>query len=61
MLNPREWRKPQIAPYERDSVVFPGLAGAGLRSAQLLAAYRKLPRATSPWVQFIDLLVATGE
>jgi hypothetical protein len=58
VLNPEDWHKPQIAPYERDSVIFPGLAGVGLHSQRLLAAYRQLPRATNPWVQLIDLLVA---
>jgi hypothetical protein len=61
VLNPKDWHKPQIAPYERDSVVFPGLAGVGLHSAKLLAAYRQLPRAAGPWVQLIDLLVANSE
>jgi hypothetical protein len=60
VLNPKEWHKPQIAPYERERVIFPGLAGVGLHSAELLGAYRKLPRALSPWVQFIDLLVQTA-
>ena len=60
VLNPKEWHKPQIAPYDQDSVVFPGLAGVGLHSAELLAAYRKLPRATSAWVQLIDLAVQTA-
>jgi hypothetical protein len=57
VLNPKDWRKQQIEPYTRDSVIFPGLAALGLHSAELLAAYRKLPRAESPWVQLIDLLV----
>src|SRR5262249_32430498 len=61
VVNPKEWRKPQIAPYDRDSVIFPGLAGVGLHSDKLLAAYRKLPRATGPWVQLIDLLVAGND
>jgi Alginate lyase len=61
VIDPAQWHKQQIAPYERDSVIFPGLAGAGLHSTQLLAAYRKLPRAATPWVQFIDLLVRSTE
>jgi hypothetical protein len=60
VLDPKDWHKPQIAPYERDSVIFPGLAGVGLHSEKLLAGYRKLPRATSPWVQLVDLIVVGG-
>jgi hypothetical protein len=40
-------------------VVFPGLAGAGLPSAQLLDGYRRLPRGRGAWARFIDLIVRT--
>jgi hypothetical protein len=59
IMDPKSWRKPQISPYEPDGAVFPALAALGLRSPDLLAAYRKLPRANSPWVQLVDLLVRT--
>jgi hypothetical protein len=61
VLRPQTWRKPQIAPYEQDRAIFPGLAGLGLRSAELIAAYHKLPRAQAPRVMLVDLLVRTGE
>jgi hypothetical protein len=61
VLRPQTWSKPQIARYEQDRVIFPGLAGLGLRSAELLAAYRKLPRAQAPRVMLVDLLVRTAE
>jgi hypothetical protein len=60
VLHPEIWRKQQIEPYERSGVIFPGLAGAGLRSQEMLEAYRTMPRSESPWVQFIDLLVRSG-
>jgi hypothetical protein len=57
LLAPASWTKEQITSYNADSYIFPGLAGIGLPSAELLADYRKLPRANSPWAQFIDLLI----
>jgi hypothetical protein len=51
------WKKQQITKYSADGYVFPGIAGIGIPSDSLLAAYAKLPRAQSPWVQFIDVLV----
>ncbi|MBV9082633.1 MAG: alginate lyase family protein [Acidobacteriaceae bacterium] len=55
--HPDTWRKQQIEAYDPGSYVFPGLAGVGLSSPKLLAAYENIPRAETPWVQFIDLLV----
>jgi hypothetical protein len=60
LLHPGTWKKQQIGKYSPDGYVFPGLAGIGLPSPDLLAAYMELPRSESPWVQFIDLLVRTG-
>jgi Alginate lyase len=57
VLEPSKWTKQQIEPFSSQGVVFPGLAGVGLESPQLLADYRRLPRARSAWVQLIDLLV----
>ena len=57
VAHPDTWTKEQITKYNPDSTIFPGLAGAGLKSEHLLAAYRALPRAKSPWVQFVDLAV----
>lgn len=59
VLHPDRWKKQQIGKYSPAGYVFPGLAGIGLPSPDLLAAYRELPHAESPWVQFIDLLVST--
>jgi hypothetical protein len=58
--HPDTWHKQQISRYSSDGAVFPGLAGLGLHSPQLLAAYKALPRSASPWVQFVDLVVRTG-
>jgi hypothetical protein len=60
LLHPGEWKKEQISKFNADGVVYPGLAGIGLQDAELLSAYRALPRARSPWVQFIDLIVRTA-
>ena len=60
VLQPGTWKKPQITGYEQDRALFPGLAGVGLQSHELLAGYRKLPRASAPWIQFVDLIVRTA-
>jgi len=60
VLDPARWKKQQIGKYSPDGYVFPGLAGIGMPAADLLAAYRKLPRSESPWVQFVDLLVSSA-
>ena len=55
--HPATWKKQQIGRYSADGYVFPGLAGIGLPSRELLAAYMDLPRSSSPWIQFVDMLV----
>jgi hypothetical protein len=60
LLDPARWKKEQISDYGAGGHFFPGLAGAGLPSAELLAAYRKLEHERSPWIQFIDLAVETS-
>jgi hypothetical protein len=57
VLHPETWKKEQISKYGAGGYVFPGLAGIGLPSKELLVGYLKLPRADSAWVQFCDLLV----
>jgi hypothetical protein len=57
VAHPEKWVKQQITKYNPDGTIFPGLAGAGMKSEELLAAYRSLPRSKSPWVQFVDLAV----
>jgi hypothetical protein len=58
--HPDSWKKEQITKYDAGGYIFPGLAGVGLHSDTLLAAYRQMPRADSPWPQFVDLLIATA-
>jgi hypothetical protein len=58
IVSPDKWKKQQIEPFEQDRVVWPGLAAVSLGSPEYLAGYRKLPRAVTPWVVFVDLLVA---
>jgi Alginate lyase len=60
LLQPDTWRKQQIANYSANGYVFPALAAMGLHSRELLAGYRKLPRAETAWVQFIDLVTQPG-
>ena len=60
VLNPGSWKKQQISRFEQDRPFFLALAGAGLRSEELLSAYRRLPRASAPWIQFVDLVVKIG-
>jgi hypothetical protein len=57
VLDPKSWRKQQITGFDQDQTIYLGLAGLGLRSPELLAAYRRLPRADAPWVILVDLLV----
>ena len=57
VAHPEKWVKQQITKYTADGTIFPGLAGAGLESEELLAAYRALPRSKGPWEQFVELVV----
>ena len=57
VLHPNEWRKQQIEPYSGSSTVFPALAALGLPSPELHTAYKQIPHAQSPWVQFVDLII----
>ena len=61
VLQPRTWRKQQITSYDQDRSIFPALGGLGLRSEELLAAYRRLPRAEAPRVLLVDLLVHSAQ
>jgi hypothetical protein len=57
VLHPETWRKEQITPFEKDRIVFPGLAAAGTKSRKLMETYLGLPRAlSSPWVLLVDLI-----
>ena len=60
VLHPDTWKKPQISRFNPDGTFFPGLAGIGLRSKTLAEAYASLPRSTSPWSQFLGLLIKIG-
>jgi hypothetical protein len=60
VLDPASWRKEQKEPFRADKVVFPGLGALGTSSQELLFVYHRLPRALSPWVQFIDLIVRSA-
>lgn len=57
VLDPGKWKGEQISKFSNDSCLFLGLAGAGLHDQGLLDAYRGLPRADSPWVAFVDLIL----
>jgi hypothetical protein len=57
VVQPDTWHKPQIDPFDSKGIVYPGLAGRGLKSAELLRVYRELPRANAPWILLVDLLV----
>ncbi len=60
LLRPDTWKKQQISPFNPEGLVFPGLAGLGLKNAALLEAYRTLPHSRSPWNQLADLVVRTA-
>jgi alginate lyase len=57
LLNPKHWKKQQISPYRANSYFFTGLAGVALHDKEMLSAYEKVPRAPTPWVQWVDLVV----
>src|SRR5207248_6186159 len=57
ILHPEAWKKQQISKFNPDGTFFDGLGGVGLNSSSLLSAYRTLPRSTSPWTQFLDMVV----
>lgn len=56
-LEPETWKKRQIDKYDPGAHYFTGLGGIALRSQRLLPAYLATPRASAPWVQFVDILV----
>jgi len=58
---PDKWTKQEIGKYSADGYVFPGLAGIGLPSQELMAEYLKLPRSQSGWIQFVDILVRSAK
>jgi hypothetical protein len=60
VLHPDTWKKQEISPFNAEGIVFPGLAGVGLRNTALLDGYRSLPHSRSPWNQLIDLAVRTA-
>jgi alginate lyase len=60
VLRPETWRKQQISKYDPSGAIFLGVAGLGLKSGELLGAYRTLPRAESAWGQFFELLAGGG-
>jgi hypothetical protein len=61
VLHPETWRKQQITPFEKDRIVFPGLAAVGTKSRKLIETYLGLPRAlSSPWVSLADLIAKSG-
>jgi hypothetical protein len=57
MLRPQTWKKPQIDEYDAGIHYFAGLGGIGLPSERLLSAYLGIPRADTPWVQFVDIVI----
>lgn len=61
VVHPEGWRKEQIAKFDANGIVYPGLAGLGLRSQELLRVYHALPRAKSAWVVLTDLIVRAEE
>jgi hypothetical protein len=58
--DPARWRKQQITAYDQDRVIFPALAGLGLKEPAFLDLHRKLPRAAAPRVLLVDLLASAG-
>jgi len=59
--HPDTWHKQQIAPFDSKGIVYPALAGLGLRSAELLNVYHSLPRNNSPWTLLIDQIARAEE
>ncbi len=60
VLDPSKWKKQQISPYSANGTVFLGLAGMGLKSKELLDAYKSLPRSDSAQTLFFDLLIRSS-
>jgi hypothetical protein len=61
LAQPDKWKKQQINKFSADGYVFPGLAGIGLPSPELLAVYLELPRSGAAWIQFVDVLVRAAK
>ncbi len=60
LSHPDRWTKEQITKFTPGGTIFPGLAGIGLKSADLLGAWHALPHSRDPWIQFVDLAVRTA-
>jgi len=60
VLHPDRWKGQQISKFNPESVLFPGLAGVGMRNGNLLDGYRSLPRSHAAWIQLVDLAVRTA-
>jgi hypothetical protein len=57
LAHPETWPDKQITEFTPGIYYFPGLGGLALHSSPLRAIYTQLPRAESPWVQFLDALI----
>jgi hypothetical protein len=57
LLHPDQWKKEQISRFNPGGHFFPGLAGVGLPSSELLSAYQKISQPPSAWPQFLDLVI----
>jgi hypothetical protein len=57
---PETWKQKQITDFDPGQCYFSGLAGVALPSPKMLALYEALPRAETPWVQFLDILIRGG-
>lgn len=57
LKEPALWRKQQITDFDPRQVIFPGLAGLGLNSRELLDVYRGVRHPDAPWPLLVDLLV----
>ena len=57
VLKPETWRKQQISKFSPGGTIFPGLAGLGLNSTELLRGFAAIEHSDSPLVSLVDLIV----
>ncbi len=61
LVDPKRWRKEQIADFQNDGLYFLAFAGMGLKKPEMVALFRKLERPEGAWLALVDLMVGRWE
>jgi hypothetical protein len=61
LVDPKSWKKPQIAPLENDRAYWLAFAGFGLHKPEWVKTYRRLSRPGGSWLALVDLMIGAGQ